>query len=99
MLSTLTNAFSNYWKAFNTASVRPLEQGVNFEDVEPNTVMIVKGQDQEVHWKDSKVTVIETSIEGNEQYTSLFNLPEGSLKLKPNWDLYIAGGKVVEEKR
>lgn len=80
------------------ADVRLLDQEIDFTGVEPNGVEIVKGKGQKVHWNGSSVTVIERESNGKEHWTPLKDQPEGSLKVKPGWELYILGGKYVERK-
>lgn len=48
------------------ADVRLLDQELDFTDVGPNGVEIVKGRGQEVHCNGSSVTVIERENNGKE---------------------------------
>lgn len=62
-----------------------------------NSVSWVKGSGKEVKWKDSDVTVYEKDSDGKVESTFLSGRRDGSLTLKSDMSLYIAGGRIKEE--
>jgi hypothetical protein len=57
---------------------------------------VVVGRGQEVEWRQSSVTVIETDDQGKPIYTSLPDDEDGILRVKEGWTLYIIEGKFCE---
>jgi len=60
--------------------------------VEANSVDWVTGDNQEVRWTGSTITVFEVDSKG-EKTSTVVESSEGSLKVTPGMNLYIVGGK------
>jgi hypothetical protein len=88
---------SNRSQAFDhQRDVNPPNFDTDFTNVEENKVKVVDGRGQEVEWRQSSVTVIETDDKGKPTYTPLPNNKDGRLSVKEGWKLYIVEGKFCE---
>jgi hypothetical protein len=76
--------------------VKPPDYDTDFTNVAENKAQVVEGRGQEVEWRQSSVTVIETDDQGKQKYTSLPDHKEGRLRVKEGWKLYIIEGKFCE---
>jgi hypothetical protein len=74
--------------------VKPPDDDTDFTNVQENKAQVVEGQGQEVEWRQSSVTVIETDDQGKPIYTPLPDHENGRLKVEKGWKLYIIKGKV-----
>jgi hypothetical protein len=77
--------------------VQSLDPSVEFENVDPNSVHMVRGKNQMVRWKGSNVTVIELNDEGKESRKKLEGHPNGQGVLAEGSKLWITDGKWLEE--
>jgi hypothetical protein len=96
-LSHYSSTSSNRSQAFDRQrDVEPPNYDTDFTNVKENKASVVDGRGQEVEWRQSSVTVIETDDQGNPTYTSLPNNEDGRLTVKKGWKLYIIKGRFCE---
>lgn len=76
--------------------VKPPNYDTDFTNVEENMAQVVNGRGQEVEWRQSSVTVIETDDQGKPTYTALSDDKDGIIRVKEGWQLYIIKGKFSE---
>jgi hypothetical protein len=79
--------------------VKPPDYDTDFTNVKENKAQVVDGRGQEVEWRQSSVTVIETNEtdgQNKKMYTPLPDDKDGRLIVQKGWKLYIIKGKFCE---
>ncbi|UPX19769.1 uncharacterized protein EKO05_0010020 [Ascochyta rabiei] len=77
--------------ALKDDDVKELDQSEDFSKVQENGVDWVTGDNQEVRWRGSTITVFEE--DNGKTISTVIKRSEGSLKVAPSMNLYIVGGK------
>lgn len=89
-------------KSHHSSNVRqpfqpgPLASNKDFPD-KPNTPQWVYGRDQNVYWKQCKLSVVEKNKDGSKETTNTHNTCDGEGKVPYGTELYFSEGKVVED--